>query len=348
MSTAAVTKREAARAKNFEKTVAAQPGPAKPYDAKRDPAVNAKGNLSASVPSTRESRLAVLDAEKAEDKPLLYGGSRVDPNCGMPDKHEFVLDVFQRWLNTELTHMFEPDLRRYTYPLIEQYPRVFWVASIVYVTTIKPAIIEQAPNCPYAYRQVDPAVLPQELQSAEEVHSKLAASSDREDELDKAAEERWKVKPARINELFEAIQVAIAHPLKVEAQELTDGFVIVKNPHVWKLTHVALDRQPVIATRLDEKDDYRDVTRRSDIRECLVALREAVEISRVKRGIKPPKPPKKNGNGHVSAAVKTVVEQAASARKFNKSVTNTLPPKVAEGVPAWNLVKLGDEVVQGL
>lgn len=106
-----------------------------------------------------------------------------------------------------------------------------------------------------------------------------------EDALDAAAEAKWKIKPSKINELYEAIQIAIKHPGNAEAQCLTDGFQIAKNGHSWKLTHPAIRREPVIATRLDEKEDYRDVTRRSDVRECLIALREAVAEKKARKSV---------------------------------------------------------------
>jgi hypothetical protein len=269
----------------------------KPYSAHDDPAVN-KGNLGASVPSTEASRLALLIAEGCQLTPAMFAIMCEDPypetlvtegfdwNCGLEPVsklHEMLLAeresvdrmavqlVMRKRASGYYSELINPP---YFEPLPSRLPQSLQSAS-----DVKPVYLP-AGDFEKANEEALKAARPNK---EVKLHDKLAAAADRETDLDKAAEAKWKVKPAKIDELFEAIQFAIAHPHKPEAQELTDGFVIIKNAHCWKLEHPAIGRLPVIATRLDEKQPLRDVVRRQDVRDCLVALRESVEAKREQR-----------------------------------------------------------------
>lgn len=229
-----------------------------------------------------------------------------DANCGMESR-----EAFERRL---LKACFIDDLRKaYQAPADPHQPRLYQRAP--YHHAIIWGLAQKRADG-YWNQPVTPAVLPQALQSKEDATPAPQTrveriiepvSAEREDMLDKAAEAKWKVAPAKINELFEAVQYAIAHPHKSEALALPDGFTLLKNGHTWKLHHPAIDRVPVVATRLDDTSDFRDVARRSDIRECLVALRENVAEKKAKRG----------GMTTIGAAVKVVMEHQVAAAKFN-------------------------------
>jgi hypothetical protein len=282
----------------FDDTIGRQSDvPDKAYSAKDDPAVNPKGNLGASVPSTEASRLALLITEGCQLTPAMFAIMCEDPYpetlvtegfdwmCGLEPVsklHEMLLAERESVDRMAVQLVMRKRASGYYSELIS--PPVFEplpsraVEALQSASDVKP-IVRLTPG---DYEKANAEV---RAKAAKEVkpHNKLAASEDRETDLDKAAEAKWHVKPAKIDELFEAIQFAIAHPHKPEAQELTDGFVIIKNAHVWKLEHPAIGRLPVIATRLDEKQPLRDVVRRQDVRDCLVALRESVEAKREQR-----------------------------------------------------------------
>lgn len=237
----------------------------------------------------RERRIAVVEADKARvaNEWAEQHIGKFDETCGMESREAFEWRLIKA--------CFIDDLRkaRQGTPYIHK-----WAVDVNITKADRILMILRLKRLNnYLLQKIEPPVF------------EPLPSPEREDALDKAAEAKWKVRPAKINELLEAVHVAIAHPGNAEAQCLPDGFTLRQNAHIWHLVHPAIERAPVVATRLDEADTFRDVVRRGDVRDCLIALRESVAAKKEARN---------GGMTTVGAAAKAAVEELA-AKKAEKA-----------------------------